>query len=146
MAYVTQTDLERAAGGADRFLELADHDADGSIDATLLAETINDVERMVDGYIEPRHPVPLDEPVPDLVRRLVADEVVYQLRRFRQAVDEETRELHDENLALLRDISAGRVGLGLTQKARDRTPASAEVGDRADVEYAVTRDSLKGLW
>jgi len=144
VAYVTQADIERAAGGSDRLLELADLDADGSLDS--LTERINDVERWIDSFLEKRHTVPLTDPVPKVIRMVAAQEVVYQLKVARDAVTQRWQDTHDANQDWLEGVSYGRIGIGLTLPAKQATPDIAEVGDRDDVDGAITRDDMKGLW
>ena len=145
MAYVSQSDVERAAGGPDRLVELADIDEDNAIDAAVLADAIEEAQGWIDSYLEQRHPVPLDEPVPAQVRRLCAQEVVFILKRGRQAIDDATQQQHEENTEWLRDAARGHRGIGLDQEARQTTPVKAEAGDRSDVTGAVTRTTMEGF-
>jgi phage gp36-like protein len=146
MAYVTQTDVERAAGGAAKLAQLTDLDADGAVDALVLSETIADASRWIDSYVQRRHAVPLTEPVPAIVRRFCAQEVVYLLKRPRGAVDTQDQEDHDELLLWLRGVSEGSVSLGVDPPPTHSSSVRPESGDREDVDSAATRDTLKGLW
>lgn len=147
MAYVTQADVEHAAGGAAKLIELADHDKDGVIDAAVYTKAVNDAERWIDSFLEGRFAdqVPLAEPVPDVIRRVCAQEVVYVLRDGRQAVDQRTQDRHLANEEWLNGVSQGRIGIGLARKAKS-TVTAAEVGDRSDVDGALTRSSTEGFW
>lgn len=146
MAYVTQADVERAAGGAAKLAQLADLDADGAVDALVLSETIADASRWMDSYIQRRHAVPLTEPVPDIVRRFCAQETVYLLKRPRGAVDQQDQDAHDELLRWLEGIAQGSVSLSVDPPPTHSSSVRPESGDRSDVDSAATRDSLKGLW
>lgn len=150
-AYCDQTDCERAAGGAANLLALADHDGDGSIDSTVLADAISDAERWIDSYLAKRYTVPLDE-VPDIIRRVCAFEAVFLLKEDRDAVDARAQARHDEFRDWLEGVSYGRISPGVDPAPAKSTAITAKAGDRSAVTDSdgdstiTTRESLKGLW
>lgn len=144
-AYATQTDLERAAGGADRLVQLADLDANGAGDAAVLSAVIADVERWIDSYLQRRYAVPLAT-VPEVIRRLCAEESVYQLKAGRSAVDQQAQARHEENLRWLEQVAAGAVAPGVDPPPPKSTSVQPESGDRSEVAGAVTRASTEGFW
>jgi len=150
-AYCDQTDCERAAGGSDKLIALADHDGDGSIDSTVLAASINDAERWIDSFLQRRYTVPLGEPS-DIIRRVCADEAVYILKDYRDAVDDRAQQRHDENREWLESIVLGRVNPGIDPSPAKSTAVTAKAGNRTAVtdtdgdSTIVTRETLKGYW
>lgn len=83
MAYLTQTDLNRAIG-ADLVLRLFDDDNDGTADASTLADVIADADAEVNGYIGRVYsPATLAADPPATLRRLAVD-VAVQLAYLRR--------------------------------------------------------------
>ena len=73
MAYASQSDIETAAGGAVRLVELADWDADGVADATAIAAVQAATDGWIDSYAAVRYAVPVASPTDTLIQ--VAAEV-----------------------------------------------------------------------
>jgi phage gp36-like protein len=144
--YAVQADLERAAGGAANLVQLADLDADGSIDAVGLAAVINDASRWVDSYLARRYDVPLASPS-DIIRRVTAEEAVYQLKKQRRAVDADARTEHEDNERWLEGVRDGAINPGVDPPPAKSTAVAATTGVRdSDDPDQVTRNSLKGFW
>ena len=146
MAYSVQADVERAAGGADALITLADLDDDGDLDVASLAATIDEADAWINSYVPRRYETPLSAPSP-IIRRISAQETVYLLEEARQAVSTRSNERHEENRQYLEGIATGAIIPGVDPPpAKSSTVAPAAVADRSGVTGALTRTSLKGVW
>jgi phage gp36-like protein len=136
MRYCTQQDL------IDRFseeelLRYADRDEDGSIDSTAIEHAIADAGEEIDAYLGARYPLPLPDPVPDLLGRLCADIARYRLQD--DAPLDETTERYKQAIRQLRDIVNGKAVLPraiLVDNALNVT------GSKADSDRVFSRDTL----
>jgi phage gp36-like protein len=144
VAYAAKTDLELAAGGAVRLLQLADYSGTGVVNADVVASAIAEAESIVNKSIQLRYNVPLLEPVPGAVRALVAREAVWLMKLARDMTTEADLVAHEERRKMLEDIGAGRMSLGVYPSPLK----SSAVVDRTsgqDETAAVSRESLKGF-
>lgn len=121
--YCTQTDLLERTDQA-TLISLTDDADSGEVDASVVARAIADADAEIDGYVGTRHQVPLS-PVPDLVRKVAVEIAIYHLYSRRMGAPEEWRSRYEDNRALLRDISAGKVSLG--EDDPSSTPVSKPV-------------------
>lgn len=141
MAYASTSQIEIAAGGRTRLIELADHDADGAVDAAVIAQACASVDGMIDSYCGTRYSAPLATPS-DVLRELAASEVVYKLHEQRGNVqsDSPMHRAHLERIGWLEKVSRGLVN------PTNPLPASSDGARASWVERSegVTRDSLKG--
>lgn len=146
MAYAQQSDLELAAGGPERFRQLADFDSDGTADPVVIARAQAAADSFIDPYLATRVATPVAAPWPELVT-LSADEAIYQIKRWRglnYVTDSDTKGREDrENTLKL--YSSG------LKRPPDPQPAQSS-GVRAawvasDVDTApVSRCGTKGVW
>lgn len=84
MAYAQRTDIEFAAGGAQRLRQLADFvggNVDADIDA-VISRAQDAADGFVNSYLANRYGTPIAAPWQDLVR-LAAEEAVYQMKKWR---------------------------------------------------------------
>lgn len=144
--YATQSDLEPAAGGAAKLVQLSDHDGDGAVDSAVIAKAINDSSRWIDSYLARRYAVPLEEPS-DIITRITAEEAVYILKDQRDAVDDRAQARHDQNIEWLDGVSTGRINPGVDPGPPKSAAVAAVAASRdSNDPAAVTRNSLRGLW
>lgn len=140
MAYTTQDDLNDAAGGAARFIELADWDADGTADADVVARAQADADGWVDAHLRKFAPADLAAlratPTPT-IRRIAAAEVVALLRERRHGLTSDEIELRKARRIELEDMRADRL-----RPADVRSPRARTVENDGDV----SREKLKGQW
>lgn len=144
MAYCAQADVEKAAGGLERLIELTDHAESGNLDADVLNDAIAAADEWIDSYAQKQYAVPFD-PAPSIIKRLSAEEAVYRLKDQRDSVTDRDADKHQERIEWLENLARGRVTIGdepLPSRSSSVTPAT---GDRSDLAGAVTRDSLGGL-
>lgn len=141
MAYASTVQIEIAAGGRARLVELADLDADSVADAAVIAQACNAVDGMIDSYCGTRYATPLAAPS-DVLRELAASEVVYKLHEQRGNVqsDSPMHRAHLERISWLEKVSRGLVNPSSPLPGPSSTMRSAWV-ERTE---GITRDSLKG--
>lgn len=108
MNYAAQIDLEIAAGGRDRLTELSDLDGNAQTNSVVLQRTRDEVDRWIDSFCQKQHTVPFST-VPLMIREISKYEVIFRLKVNRRMVTEEDTRLHEERLALLREIRDGLV-------------------------------------
>lgn len=143
MPYATTTQLELAAGGADRLVSLTDWDQDGDADADVLAEALSVADGLIDGYLRARgYNLPLANPTVSL-QRVAAQEAIYWLRTQRGGASGDHVARHEENMAWLRDVAKGAVRVDEPSAPEAMTTRSAWVEPASD--KAVSRESLKGF-
>jgi len=139
MPYATQSDIQNAAGGAARLVELADWDGDGTADAEAIAFAQTAADALIDGSAGLLYDVPIVDPTNVLVMH-AAKECIYQLKFARGMVaeiDAEERDQRIEWLALLRD---GKIRPSNPAPAKSDAVRSAVVVNNRDV----SRENLKG--
>lgn len=149
MAYCAQGDVELAAGGAAKLVELADLDGDGALDTAAVERAIADADALINAYAQRRNVVPYS-PVPDTIRRFSAREAVYQLKVARSCVTELDQAQHEELVKWLELLAKGYVTVGVEPEPAASSAHVAEESDR-ETEVAsdpgkVSRESLRGFW
>lgn len=109
MAYATQMQIQIAAGGSAKLIELTDQENNVAIDATVLAEIQSKAEGWINGFLRLRYAIPVSPLTTEgtaTLARLSADETVFQLRFARHFVDQfdiDTRKNREVELEELRD-------------------------------------------
>lgn len=149
MAYATQEQIEDAAGGAARLLQLCD-DGAGAIDESRLAQAQLHADMLIDGHSRMRFAELVDsnDAIVDTAIALAAVETVYQLKcQLAQNT------ANDDNLADARLLIYEKIGNG-TFRPSEPLPASStsvesawtdRADENADGTGRVTRETLKGV-
>jgi len=141
LAYSSLDDLEKAAGGHERLIQLADWNGDGSIDLDVIAAAQAKADALIDSFAAIRYAVPVRDPSPALVQ-ISADEVVFQLKLRRQMVAEADVTERDFRFQWLEKLSMGK-----TRPSDPPPPKSSAVKSRATESMrAVSREKLAGYW
>ncbi len=141
--YASQTQIQLAAGGAVKLVELADWDDDGAADGDVIAMVQAAADGWIDSYLRARFATPVATPSDTLVR-VAAEESVYVLRLRRQMVTELDTEARKQRETWLRDCAKGLVRPDEPLPAASTAVKSAWVEDPG---RAVSRDGLKGgVW
>ena len=113
MAYVTSADLILAVGRT-LALQICDPDNQGKIDEDVFGEARKSAETKVDRYAAKRYAVPFTAPIPELVRQLALDGVIYTLKmRGRSMATMEEIEAEREGTKTLEGIASGMISLGV---------------------------------
>lgn len=140
MPYADQTQIQNAAGGADRLLELADLDHDGVVDAAVITAVQAATDGWIDSYAALRYSVPIANPTDTLIQ-VAAEECVYRLRQRKGMVPEGEAERHKEREQWLVHLSKGLVRPSDPAPAKSDAVRSAAVVNNRDE----SREGLKGL-
>lgn len=140
MPYASQAQIEAAAGGADRLVELADWDADGVADPEAIAAVQDEVDGWIDGFASLRYATPIENPTQTLVQTAAA-ECVYRLRDRRGMVNDRDEARHQERLEWLKLLNSGRVRPSDPAPAKsDAVRAKVVINNRDE-----SRENMKGL-
>jgi len=142
VTYASTTEIQIAAGGASKLLELFDWDNDGVADAAVLAQLQLEVDSWIDSYAGRRFSVPIASPAQVLVLH-AAEEVVYRARLKRGMVSEEATQGHADRVKWLEGLARGHVVPGDPLPTKASTVRSAWVSRDSD---DVSRDKLRGGW
>jgi phage gp36-like protein len=142
VAYASSTELQTAAGGAERLVQVFDWDNDGVADAAVISQVQTEVEGWMDSYIGRRHAVPLASPSA-VTRMHAAEEAVYRARLKRTGVSDEERTAHEGREKWLEMAAKGLVVVSDPLPAAASTIRSAWVSRDTD---DVSREKMKGAW
>lgn len=115
--YVDQAGYE-ARYGRDELIRLTDGDTD--VDTAVLDAAIADAEAEVNSYLAQRYALPLPE-VSAAVQRATYDVLRYRLHN--DGADEGVRNRYTDAIKWLRDVVAGKAGIGVTTDEPDETAA-----------------------
>lgn len=154
MAYCTQAQVQTAAGGATRLLQLANRTNATTLDATALAfvdDNIAYADSMIDSYAAKRYAVPF-APVPPIVARMSAKLAALFMARstgmITQAETDELASLEGKDGWLIR-LSRGEVSCGVDPVPTAHSMVIDKAGSepsRTKAEPELTRDKLGGFW
>lgn len=140
MPYTTQQDLDDAAGGADRFRQLADFDGDGVADAAMVARLQAEADGWIDAHLRRFSAADLASlrAAPTAtIKGLAAAEVIFRMLEKRRTIGDEDLELRKQRAEQLRDMRADELRPADTKTARARF---------VDNEDDVSREGTKGMW
>jgi phage gp36-like protein len=140
MPYASTTQIQIAAGGAVKYVEIFDHDNDGVADATLIAQFQLQVDSWIDSYAGKRYAVPMVAPTQNLVE-VAAEEIVYRAKG--NMVSELEQKQHEERIAWLEGVAKGLVVPCDPPPAKASTVRSAWVSNDTN---DISREKLKGAW
>lgn len=141
MPYATVDDAKKLYG-EDYVLVASDRDADGTEDADPVARAFEDASSEIDSYLSQRYDVPVS-PTPAILRRICVDIAVYQIGPEAGTLTEEKRKRYEDAVRWLRDVSAGKAGLGLDNPA-DNEHDLPEVSETTQPRQ-FTRTTMRGL-
>lgn len=150
MPYTTQPQVEDAAGGADRLLQIC-NDGAGALDAGRLAQAQLYADMLIDGHAGVRFRDLLggDGNATNTAIALAAAETVHQLKCQIGQNTTNDDNLAEARLALYKEIRDGRF---LPKDDDDAAIAAAanvasEYLERDDTDdHPVSREGLKGFW
>lgn len=126
MNYATQQDMIDRYG-LNELVQLTDHAGANTVNAAVLELALGDAQATVDGYLRTAYQLPLSVVPAELVR-VACDLARYYL--FGDAAPERVKTRRDEAMAWLRDVSAGRVALGINA-ATGTAPVAVVSGIRS---------------
>jgi phage gp36-like protein len=112
MAYATLDDLKAQLDEL-TLIQLTDDEGAGSINQSRAERAIADAQVEIDGYLGGRYTLPLEDPVPESLRRLAVELAIYNLYARRGTVPEIRAERKKECVRFLEALGTGRISLGL---------------------------------
>lgn len=139
---VTASMLSTAAAGGDMTGYTAPEQAAAAAVLALVNGALADADSEIDGYVATRYSVPL-APVPSIVKRLACDLARYHL--YDDQATETIQKRRDAAVAVLRDISAGKVSLGTTDSGGSAPPPQGGLVEMVSPERVFARGSNGGL-
>jgi phage gp36-like protein len=141
MAYCTLADIKKAITEA-VVQQLTDDDNVGAIITENVTKAIARADAEIDGYCAVKYAVPFTT-VPPVVAGLSLDMSIYYLYK-RRTVSDDVQKSYDNAVARLKDISSGRLSLGVDPPPAASTSEGAEA-NKSVSDRIFTRDKLKGF-
>lgn len=145
MAYASTQQIQIAAGGAEKLAQLADFDADGMVDAAVIAQAQAEVDGWINSYAAKRYAVPLSAPSL-AVQACAASEVVYWLRTKRSMITEQDVAAKADRTTWLKGLASGHVVPSDPLPAPSTTVRSAWVERDSEATGQLTRENTEGSW
>lgn len=145
--YATQQQIQIAAGGASKLIELTDQSGAGVLDLNVLADAQAKADLWINGFLGMRYALPVGNLSPDgstALAAISADETIYQLLSARRMIDQQDIEKHKERADQLALYREGKLRLQDPQPFASNAQRSAVVS--LDGCGSLTRDGLKGVW
>lgn len=93
----------------------------GAIVTAVIDRALADADAEIDGYVGARYTLPLPTPTPPVLVPIACDIARYRL--YDDSVPDVVRQRYEDAIARLKDISAGRLSLGI-----DPAPAANSMG------------------
>lgn len=145
MAYSTESDVQEAAGGSTRLIQLSDWDDNGVVDSTRVTNAIEAADAKINSYIGRRLSTPLSV-VPNSIKWLSAAIAVLILKRRRGMFsDADELEMQEHTNTLIALASGPQIAdetqTPLTESERLVSSASDRPTDKQ-----VSREKTKGFW
>lgn len=138
MSYATQADM-LAAFGADELVQLTDRATPpvGEIDAAVLDHALQAADGEIDSYLAARFALPLAS-VPVILRDCACDLARYRLHD--RGTPERVQKNHDNRIAWLRDLAAGRATLA--EASELLAPASGGLAEMTSGGRIFARETI----
>lgn len=113
---ITNQDLLKEIS-ENELIELSDLNAKNELDQTVIEDAINDAISFIESFIvQPENPTPL-------LKKILVDLTIYELRRKNGLVSDSDKELKKENEAYLVKMSTGRLKVEVTNNSTASVPA-----------------------
>lgn len=141
MPYASRKDLEHAAGGLAKLVQLADRNGDGVPDDDYIAGAQAKAEGVIDSYAGKRYRVPIANPSNVLVQ-MAADETIFQLALRGNGPTQDQTDDRELRHQWLKDLSEGKVTPSDPPPQKASTVRSRYVRSAR----AVSREKTKGFW
>ncbi len=143
--YSTIADVQIAAGGESSLRELSDVDNRNAVNRAAVESAIVEGDAIIDSAIHVRLAVPLQAPIPQVIRTLSAAIAVFILKtRRRGLVSELDIQLQESRLKQLESLATGRTSFGVSPAPTKSELLRSETTDRPS-DKAVSRANLKGF-
>ena len=144
--YSAIADVQRAAGGREKLIQLSDNDSTGQVDVAVVDAAIAEADSFINSYFQHRFAVPVDPAdVTEIIRRMSAREAVYLMKEDRQGLTDFDQERHEERRLWLVGVMDGTVSPGLDPRPNKSTSTVPATGNREDLDFSLTRTKLEGF-
>lgn len=152
MSYATSNDMIARYPNRD-LVQLSNEDpAQTTVNLAPIEQALDDASAEIDGYLESRFALPLNDP-PAVLSRLACDIAMYRLQSLRPLHDvADARKRYEDAVELLVRVARGEVTLGLAADNVEAAQAQGAVvtqagGDQSGAlpQRMFNRGSLKGL-
>jgi phage gp36-like protein len=141
--YATAADVQVAAGGVKRLLQITDIDGDALEDTGVVDAALDEAEAMINSYARKKFEVPFTT-VPEIIKRTAANLAVWVLKRNIDALTEQDSMTHDAQIEWLEGLASGKVDPGVTPSPTASAHNQPSTTDRP-TSKAVSRENLKGF-
>ena len=143
MSYATAQDVINRYPNRD-LVQLTNEDPTATtVNTTPITQALDDASAEIDGYIEGRFTLPLNDP-PAVLNRLATDIAMYRMQSLRPLHDlEDARKRYEDAVAMLEKVAAGELTLGLSVDGKE-PPIAGQVETVEGPKRVFNRDKLKG--
>jgi len=97
--------------GVDLLVRIADFDRDGTPDPDVIEKALRGADEICDAFLSAQYTVPVT-PTPGVIRSCAIDIAVYKIALGAATRTTEMRQRYEDAIELLKQIAAGKVGLG----------------------------------
>lgn len=139
MSYATVANLETRFGAAE-VLQLSDRDGNGTADAGVIQQALDDADALINGHLAARYQLPLAS-VPPVLVQYACDIARFLL--FKDAAPEVVARRYQDALRFLERVASGTISLGVQPAPAAAAPAAAAAS--AAPVRSFTDDALAGL-
>ena len=152
MSYATYNDVIARYPNRDLVQITNEDPTQTTVNTVVLEQALSDASAEIDGYLESRFALPLNDP-PAMLSRLTCDIAMYRLQSLRPLHDlADARKRYEDAVALLVRVARGEVTLGLAPDNLETPQSQGAVvtqagGDPSGVlpSRMFSRGSLKGF-
>lgn len=141
MSYASVADLKAVIPARDLALLAGFDQGDAAASDARLAQALTDASAEIDGYLRRQVSLPLADP-PHTLNVYCRDLAMWRLYRNLGHDTDRLKALRDGALSWLRDVAAGRIGLGDDDTPPLDTSGGVAMTDGPD--RLLTRDSMRG--
>ena len=144
--YSVTADVQRAAGGREKLIQLSDQDGAGQIDQAIIDAVIAEADSWINSFFQHRYAVPIDPAqLTKIIVRISAREAVYLMKEDRQGLTDFDKERHDERLEWLTGVKDGTISPGVDPRPTESTSVVPATGNREALTHSLTRDKFEGF-
>jgi len=108
--YASKSDIDDLYG-EDLLVRIADFDRDGVPDADVVEKGLRGADEICDAFLSAQYTVPVT-PTPGVVRSCAIDIAVYKIALGPGVRTTEFRQRYEDAIEILKQIAAGKIGLG----------------------------------
>lgn len=145
MAYSTEAEVQVAAGGEARLVQLTDWDETDAVDSARVLNAIEAADAKINSYVGRRLSTPLSV-VPNSIKWLSAQLAVLQLKRWRRMFSDDDELEMQEHTNTLVALANGPQIADETQTPLTKSERLANAASDRESTKDVTHAKLKGFW